>query len=245
LKQRVGVIQRRLEAIDERLFRKLREGVRSGSYRGAELRRQLETYAGSGRGRRWQSSGAYDSLDALLGGVLLIEAAPEAAVERESEMVFYQPTPARIIFELVERAGLQKHDTFYDLGSGLGQVVILVNLLSGVTAKGIEFDPAYCEYAKRCAQDLNLSGVDFINSDAREADYAAGTAFFLYTPFEGRMLQQVLDRLGQEAGTRSISIYTYGPCTWQVSRQDWVERVDQAAHHVSRLAAFRSVRAGA
>ena len=66
-------------------------------------------------------------------------------------MVFYQPTPGRIIFELVERAALQKHDTFYDLGSGLGQVVILVSLLSGARAKGIEFDPAYCEYARRCA----------------------------------------------------------------------------------------------
>jgi len=242
LQQRAGALKSRLEASDEELFRKLRAGIRAGDYRGAELRRQLETNAGSGRGKRGQSGGAYDSLDALLGGVLFTEAAPEAAMERESEMVFYQPTPARIIFELVERADLQKDDTFYDLGSGLGQVVILANLLSGATTKGIEVDPAYCEYARRCARDLNLSGVDFVNADARVAEYAGGTVFFLYTPFEGRMLQQVLDRLGQEAETRRIAVYTYGPCTWQVARQDWLESVDQTAYHVNSLAAFRSVR---
>ena len=242
LKQRAEVVQGLLEAIDERLFRQLRAGIRSGDYRGAELRHRLEACAGSGRGKRRQSGGAYDSLDALLSGILLAEAAPGEATERESEMVFYQPTPARIIFELVERAAFQQHDTFYDLGSGLGQVVILVSLLSGVSAKGIEFDPAYCEYARRCAQDLNLSGVDFVNVDAREAKYADGTAFFLYTPFEGRMLQQVLERLKAEAQERTICVYTYGPCTQEVSRQDWLKSVDQNGYHINRLAVFRSVR---
>ena len=242
LQQRAQTLKIRLEASDKVLFRRLRAGIRTGEVRGAELRRQLETYAGTGRGKRSQDGGAYDSLDALVGGVLLAEAAPGAAMEQESEMVFYQPTPARVIFELVERAGLQERDIFYDLGSGLGHVVILVSLLTGVTAKGIEVDPAYCEYARRCAQELNLTGVEFVHADARQADYGDGTVFFLYTPFEGRMLQQVLDRLGQEAGARRIAVYTYGPCTWQVSRQDWLEGVDQADHHVSKLAAFSSVR---
>jgi hypothetical protein len=35
-------------------------------------------------------------------------------------------------------------DVFFDLGSGLGQVPILVNLLSGAAAKGMEFEPVYC-----------------------------------------------------------------------------------------------------
>ena len=48
-------------------------------------------------------------------------------------------------------------------------------------------------------QELNLSEVDFINVDAREAEYADGTVFFLYTPFEGKMLLEVLGRLKEEA----------------------------------------------
>jgi len=242
LKHRAGATRDRLEAIDEELFRRLRAGITSGDYRGAELQHRLETYAGSGRGKRYQHSGPYDSLDALLSGILLARPAPGETMARESEMVFYQPTPARVIFELAERAALQTHDTFYDLGSGLGQVVILVHLLSGAAAKGVEFDSAYCEYARRCAQELNLSGVDFINVDAREADYSDGTVFFLYTPFEGRMLQQVLERLRGEAEKRRIGVYTYGPCTFAVSRQDWLEHVGPNDHHTHKLAAFRSVR---
>jgi SAM-dependent methyltransferase len=244
LRQRAETVRSRLEAVDDRLLRSVRAGIRSGALRGTELRRRLEVYAGSGRGKRCQNGGAYDSLDALIGGVFCAEPAPGETAEREPEMVAYQPTPARIIFEFVERAGFQKGDTFYDLGSGLGQVVMLVHLLGGVAGVGIEFDPAYCEYARQCAQILDLSRVDFIHADAREADYAGGTVFFLYTPFEGRMLQQVLERLREEAKTRTIGVYTYGPCTFAVSRQDWLKHVGPEVYSIDSLAAFRSFGGG-
>lgn len=240
LQQRAETVRSHLEAVDDSLFRRLRAGISSGALRGTELRRQIEAYAGCGRGKRRQDGGPYDSLDALIGGVLCAEPAPGETAEREPEMVAYQPTPAHISFELVERAGFRKRDIFYDVGSGLGQVVILAHLLSGVTAVGIEFDPAYCDYARQCADDLNLSGIEFIQADARDADYANGTVFFLYTPFEGRMLQQVLERLRGEAKKRTIRVYTYGPCTLAVSHQDWLAPVGQKVHHVDRLAVFES-----
>ncbi len=239
LKQRAETARTQLEAIDDGLFHRLRAGIRSGALRGTALRPRLEAYAGNAGE---QDDGSYDSLDALISGVLLVEAAPAEAAQREAEMVFYQPTPARLMLELVERSELQEHDTFYDLGSGLGQVVILVHLLSGVAAKGVEVDPAYCEYARRCAQELDLSRVEFIHADAREAEYSDGTAFFLYTPFEGKMLQVVLARLRREAERRKIDVYTYGPCTPEVARQEWLRSVDQNADRTDRLAAFKSVR---
>ncbi len=242
LQQRAKEVKSRLEAVDEKLCRELRSNIRSGNYRGTELRNRLEAYAGCRRGEGSQDDGFYDSLDALLSGILLAEAAPGEAKGWESEMVFYQPTPARIIFELADRAALQKNDTFYDLGSGLGQVVILVHLLSGAPAKGVEVNQTYCDYARQRAQALNLPGVDFVHADARKADYSDGVAFYLYTPFEGKMLQEVLEKLKGEADTRTIRIYTYGPCTLNVSRQDWLEPLGPRAHHVDRLAGFRSVR---
>ena len=243
LKERAELVRSRLEAVDERLFHRLREGIRSGSFRGLALRRQFEASAGCGRPDRVQNRNTYDSLDALVGGVLLAGAAPGEPAPPGPEMVPYQPTPARIVFELVDMADFRAHDVLYDLGAGLGQVVILANLLSGVRAKGVEADPAYCAYARRCAHDLGLSGVSFIHADARQADYGDGTVFFLYTPFEGNMLQQVLDQLKGEAETRTIRIYTYGPCTFVVSHQDWLRPVGLETNHVDRLAAFRSIRA--
>jgi hypothetical protein len=245
LRQYAEMIKIRLEDVDERLFQRLRDNIASRNYTSAGLRQQIVKYAGDGQSHEEnERDESYDDLDAFTNGLLLIGPAPEETREREPEMIFYQPTPARIVLGLVENADFQPQDVFYDMGSGLGQVTLLVHLLSGVCAKGVEFEPAYCDYARRCAEELNLSQVEFINADAREVDYADGTVFFLYTPFEGKILEQVLERLRDESRTREIKLYTYGPCTLQVAQQNWLERVDQNASKVYRLAMFRTPKPG-
>src|SRR5262249_16153455 len=107
--------------------------------------------------------------------------------------------------------------------SGLGHVVILVALWSGARARGVELEPVYCDYARRCARRLNVSGVEFIQADARGASLAGGTVFFMYTPFRGAMLQQVLGRLKTEARERPIRVCTYGPCTTEVAAAPWLK----------------------
>jgi SAM-dependent methyltransferase len=183
----------------------------------------------------------YDTLDAFVDGLLRVEIVPEETKEREPDMVSLQPTPVRVILELIEKANITKDDIFYDVGSGLGQVAILVGLLAEAKVKGIEFEPAYCEYAQRCATGLNLSHVEFINADARDADYSDGTIFFMYTPFRGSMLQHVLERLRSESRKRAIRIGTYGPCTPRVSAQGWLRCIGQPPEHEYELAVFRSI----
>jgi hypothetical protein len=239
LKRRAELVEDRLEEVDRRLFEKLRTEVRSGGCRGASLRRRLAEYGDCSAGEGARTAPGYDTLDLLVNGLLLLDAPPAETKEREPEMVFYQPTPARVVLQVVEKAGLGDNDVFYDLGSGLGQVRILVNLLTGARAKGIEFEPAYCDYARQCAAVLDLPRVEFINLDARAADYSDGTAFFLYTPFRGEMLRQVLERLEQHTRARMVGIYTYGPCTPEVSGQKWLTSVGRHCDDVYRLAAFR------
>jgi hypothetical protein len=239
LRQYAETVRARLEKVDESLFRGLWQRIASGNYTSAELRQQIVGYAGAHSSDVDEQAEGYDSLDALVNGLLLTEAAPEEIRRREPEMVFYQPTPARIVMQMVEKTDFRQHDVFYDIGSGLGQVAVLVHLLTGVRVKGVEVEPAYCEYARRCAGRLNLSQVKFINVDAREADYSDGTIFFLYTPFEGQMLEQVLRRLEDESRKRTIRVYTYGPCTLQVTQQTWLEHMDRNASQSDRLATFR------
>jgi len=240
LKQYAEMVKNQCEEIDENLFRKLRVGIRSGHCTGAELKRQVVEYTGYAPTDGEQDEVGYDSLDTFVNGLLPIGCAPRETKEREPEMVFYQPTPVRVVFELIEKANFQREDVFYDVGSGLGQVSILVRLLGGVRAKGVEFEPAYCDYARRCAKELNLSQVEFLCVDARDADYSDGTIFFMYTPFEGRLLQDVLDKLKAESRKREIRVGTYGPCTLSVSRQSWLRRVDQNGDSVYRLGMFRN-----
>lgn len=241
LRQDAKRVRRRLEAADDALFGRLRADIRAGRRSGAALARLIDGSVGrDSPGRRRNDEVGYDTLDLFVNGLLRVREVPAETRASEPEMVAYQQTPARIIFELVERAQLADGDVLFDLGSGLGHVPILVNLLSGAAARGIEFEPAYCDAARACAADLNLSRVVFVNADARAADYAEGTVFFLYTPFTGGMLDDVLAKLRAAAHTRPIRICTYGPCTSHVARQPWLRSDDDSGDPAFRLAIFSS-----
>ena len=242
LKRRAEKVKLQLEEINADLFRRLRRKIQLGKCRGTAFRDMIGEFAG---GNLKESASTtiigYDNLDVFVDGLFPIETFPDETREREPEMVFYQKTPARIVFELANKTHFNKKDVFYDIGSGLGQVAILVNLLRGVTAKGVEFEPAYCNFATAAAAELNLPGVQFINIDARQADYSDGTVFFMYTPFVGRTLEEVLDKLRLESLDRNIRILTYGPCTLEVARQSWLNQDGLGEDDIYKLSVFYSL----
>lgn len=240
LRRAAEQLQQRLQAVDEAMFQELRSRIRGG-LRGEPLRQMLERRVGvQADGDQGRAVVGYDRLDRLVTGILDSGALPEPRLEPEPEMVLNQRTPARIIFELVRRADLGPEDRFYDLGSGTGQVTTLVHLLSGATARGVEFEPAFCEYARACAAALRLTQVEFINADARRADYGEGTIFFMYTPFEGAMLLGVLERLRERSRSGPIRLATYGSCTAIVAQQGWLSAPSPAEPGSHRLAIFSS-----
>jgi precorrin-6B methylase 2 len=239
LQQRAEKVKTDLEKIDAHLFKQLREKIRTGTYTGTSFRQTIDQYLE--HDVIPADNIGYDNLDDFINGLLSDQVIPEATMEREPEMVFYQKTPVRIIFEIAELAALEPDDVFFDLGSGLGQVSILVNLINGTPTKGVEYEPAYCNYAKACASQLNLSNVEFINIDARQADYSLGTVFFLYTPFEGEILQTVLEILQKESLKRAIRIFTYGPCSEIVAQQNWLSCVHGEANDPYQLCEFKSL----
>jgi hypothetical protein len=65
--------------------------------------------------------------------------------------------------------------------------------------------------------------------------------FFMYTPFRGKILQQVLAKLRAQAQRRRITICTYGAIALPVSRCPWLQRVDWQEDEPSGLAIFRSM----
>jgi hypothetical protein len=235
---RAAAQRQRLEQANARLFDRTGARIRSGKHTPQEHRAWFDRFTDYSPKRLGQPHTGYDALDVLVEGALRIDAAPQATREPEPDMVHLEPTPARAVLELVDRLHLRAEDVFYDLGSGLGQVAILVHLLTGVQTVGVEVEPAYCEAARDRAWVLGLPGVTFLNEDARTADYARGTAFYLFTPFKGRMLQDVLDRLCEEARSRPIRVCSYGPCTPAVARQPWLRPLGPGADHEFKVAIF-------
>ncbi|MBS1523365.1 MAG: class I SAM-dependent methyltransferase [Bacteroidetes bacterium] len=238
LQHQANKLKSQLEEIDNELFQKLQKEIRQKKYSGrgfdAMVRKHVnfENCSGDEEG--------YDNLDIFINRLLSVEGMPEQSRPLEREMVFYQKTPAKIVFDLIRDAGFTKDDVLFDIGSGLGQVVMLVNLLAGIRTLGVEFDPAFCRYSEKCVSMLSLKNVDFINADARETDYSLGTVFFMYTPFRGKMLQDVLEILRKESLKREIRIISYGPCTPEVTAQDWLHSVYGNNVKITRHAEFIS-----
>src|SRR5580692_9690808 len=177
----------------------------------------------------------YDDLDVFVNRWLGGRKMPVPRLELAPEMVEFYKTPAQVVVELVERVGFGPGDVFVDLGSGLGQVVMLVHLLTGVRALGVEIEPAYCAYARRCAAKLGLAGVSFVAADARVADLSAGTVFFLFTPFKGEVFSQVMERVRLVALGRRVRVIGYGPCTEEIARLDWLRRVPDGNAEVDAM----------
>jgi hypothetical protein len=220
-----------MTAIDGELFNSLRERIRLGDGQDA-----LACWMGP-QARPGQH---YDALDALLAGVLAIDEPDIDAAPPPPGMVFYQPTPARHIVDGIRRAAMSADDVVLDLGSGLGHVPMLVHVLSGARAHGVEREPAYVDCATRAASGLGLEGVSFAVGDAREVDLAGVDVFYLFTPFLGTVLRDVLARIEAEAASRPIRAVVLGPCARTFARMPWLRSDDPDPSATDRIVVFRS-----
>jgi hypothetical protein len=228
LYSRARAIYARLEALNGEFYTAIRRDIQ----RGAGAARLLEWAPAIG-----QAGDGYDHLDVLVNGVLQLAQPGAEIAEPAAEMVFYQPTPARHIFELIARAGLSERDILLDLGSGMGHVPLVTAICTGAQTIGVELEAAYVDCARRSARELNLNNVSFVQQDARAADLSRASLFYLYTPFSGTILRDVLAALRHEAARREIRICTYGPCTPTVAEERWLE--PDGPPQTDRIAVFQ------
>ncbi|MEZ4862612.1 MAG: hypothetical protein R3C14_14960 [Caldilineaceae bacterium] len=240
LQQDAQRLAKKLTALNNQLFQAARTAIRQGTLTGIALRHYCDRFTAYRPGLGDWVYTSYDGLDVLFDGIFQLKQAPTPTLLPTAEMVRCEETPARVLLAMVDQVALGADDLFYDLGSGLGQVVMAVHLLTGVAAKGVEIEPAFCTFAQRQAQALGLTGVTFLNQDARQVDYQDGTVFFLFTPFRGQLLQTVLARLQKVAQQHVIRLCTFGPCTPHVAAQPWLHPITPAARHEYKLVIFES-----
>ena len=217
-------IRTRLEAANSVLY----ESIRSEIVRGAlphTLLQWIRTPASPDETASTVPGLGYDYRDEVVSGVLQLREPSEPRLHPLPEMVFYQPTPVRHILNLITASALSEDDVFVDLGSGLGHVALLAFMLTGVRSFGIEVEAAYVATAQACAHSLQLSHVRFIHEDARAADLSNGTVFYLYSPFSGSILADVLDRLEKESTSKPIKICALGPCTGTLAKESWLRPI--------------------
>jgi hypothetical protein len=125
-------------------------------------------------------------------------------------LIGYHASGVASIVRMLIEVPVSSDDVVVDLGSGMGKVVLLASLLTGAAARGIELQPALVGRAREAATRLGIAGVSFTEGDVREAYIDDGTVFFLYAPFTGPVLAQVMARLRAVALLRPIVVCALG-----------------------------------
>lgn len=234
-------LRQRVKTTNARLFADVRARLRAGSTSAAEWRALFDGFTDYRPGESHPPRHiGYDGLDLLINGMLGTETVPAPQRAPEPEMVHCEPSPARVALDLVDHVALGRSDRFCDIGAGLGQIALLVHLLSGVRTRCLEFDPGYCRQMRRNFDRLNLRDISVTEGDARTAQYDGETVFYLFTPFTGRMLRTVLERLRQCAAAGPCTLCTYGTITNQVQDEPWLRAIDPRRVDSYALAIFTS-----
>lgn len=155
-------------------------------------------------------------VDAVLG----VGDIPDDGPELPRGCVPYLPCSVDVLLRMVDQTPIRGSDVFVDVGSGLGRAAMLVHLLTGAGAIGLEVQPALALASRGLASRLGLSRVSSVDGDATKltGSMTNGTVFLLYCPFGGDRLAKVLADLEPIARTRTIRICSVElplpPCPW-------------------------------
>lgn len=148
-----------------------------------------------------------DTRDAWLDRVLGLGAPPDDGPELPRGCVPYVPCGVDALIQIVDSAEVGPADVFVDVGSGVGRAIALVHLLTGAAVIGIEIQLGLVQAARAVARAVS-SRITNVHGDAVEltGGITSGSVFFLYCPFSGERLHQVLAGLETIAQTRPIRV---------------------------------------
>src|SRR5688572_2599497 len=152
------------------------------------------------------------------------EAGEPAAQALRAPDVRYEPTPQRVVRQMLRLAEVGPGDVVYDLGSGDGRIPITAAREFGARGVGIEIDP---ELVRRSEANARAAGVAdrvaFLHADLFEADFSDATVvtLFLYPDVNLRLRPRLLAEL--KPGTRVVS-YWHDMGDWRPERIDSARR---------------------
>jgi predicted RNA methylase/transcriptional regulator with XRE-family HTH domain len=126
----------------------------------------------------------------------------------------FTPTSLETIRQMLEILHLGPDDTFCDIGSGPGSVVLPVALVSDVgRVIGIDVVPELIQRGRTISSRLGLKHVAFTEKNAQDLtldDLRGGTVFYLYHPFYYKTWAHVARLLGQLAQEQYIRVVSVG-----------------------------------
>jgi predicted RNA methylase len=158
--------------------------------------------------------------DAWVDAVLGLDEVLEDGPELPKGCVPYLPCAVDVLLRIADQLPVHSADVFVDIGSGMGRAAVLMHLLTGASAIGIEVQSGHVNAAREMVTGLGLSDVSFVLGDALERveELRTGTVFFLYCPFGRQRLERFLANLEIHARARAIRVCAVDlplpACSW-------------------------------
>ncbi len=120
----------------------------------------------------------------------------------------YVPCAVDVLLSTVEQAAIGADDVFVDVGCGVGRAALVVQLLTGASAVGVEVQAHLACAARDLAARLARPRLSIVHGDAVEqaASLSAGTVFFLYCPFSDDRLKRWLGALGESSVSPALRV---------------------------------------
>jgi hypothetical protein len=211
--------------------------IQDADFGKAQLRLEFDRYTSYAKESAGKAHYGSDDLDELLGCIIGEWPALEYAPRPEAELIHYEPVPARVVLEMIDLANLDGSHIFYDIGSGLGRVNMLVSMLTDAVSVGVEIDRDLADRAEHLARAIDLPRRPrYICSDACCTDTTDGTVFFLFTPFVGSTLVSFIEKLLRE--NVGALLCSYGDCTATVNSIPGIKSLDPTRVHPFKLGLF-------
>jgi predicted RNA methylase len=138
------------------------------------------------------------------------------------ELIPYVPSGYEEIIHAFDVTKLGEGARFLDVGSGAGKVALLAALLTGATAIGVECNSALVDLAELAAAELGVSA-RFCRGDARAVALDEVDVVFMYLPFTGQALRDVMARLSARYFcTAALDLERYGDLVPAGPSRSWL-----------------------
>jgi len=109
---------------------------------------------------------------------------------------FWGHIPAEDIYNAFKELNLQNHETFIDMGSGDGKVVLIASMFCK-RAVGIEIDDDLFKKSLEMQKNLGITNAIFFNDDMYDHNVAGFDAVFIYPdePMHRNLEKKLLNEL--------------------------------------------------
>lgn len=130
----------------------------------------------------------------------------EAETAHPGESVVHVATPFDRCRDFFATSRPTKDDVVFDLGCGVGRVVLYGALVCEARFVGVELVAGRAAVAADRARRLGLNRVEIVAGSALEIDVSRGTIFFLFRPFSPPVEREMLARLHALGRERAITL---------------------------------------